>query len=179
MNLVAVAGIAALLVMLRSSRARAPSRVMIPGGRLGSPFGENRGDHIHQGVDVGAPEGAPIYAPMDGEIAGLWRNGTLAGAGNTVALRDERGTVAVIVMHLSRWAAGLSVGHHVRAGDVLGYVGRTDSSPDNGTFTSSGPHAHVEVMPLTRPSDATHWTGTRPPRVDPVPWLRARGVALV
>ena len=69
--------------------------------------------HIHQGIDIGAPTGAPIVAPFDGDaVAVLERSrrhaGKIYGAGGYV-----------YNAHLSAYGKLGSV----RTGDVVGYVG--------------------------------------------------------
>lgn len=132
----------------------------------------------HIAVDLAAPDGTPVYAASDGVVRGIWRNGRLPGGGNTVALshdpvEPETGT---FYMHLERFADGLRVGQVVRRYDLLGYVGRTDSSPDNGVFRESGPHLHFAVVsPLRTPREVTSFPSGR---LDPLEWARAKGVRL-
>jgi murein DD-endopeptidase MepM/ murein hydrolase activator NlpD len=87
------------------------------------------GDHVHQGNDIMAPEGTPIYAPFDG---------------NAVVATNHIGGMAVKVYgkygyvynaHLSRFG---QLGR-VRAGDVIGYVGHTGDTGAN--------HDHFEWHP--------------------------------
>lgn len=169
----AAVGLGALALLRRRPARRV---VVVPGARVLSPFGVDRGDHVHQGVDLAAPEGTPIYAPVAGTVAGLWENGALSGAGNTVSLRTLDNRNALVFMHLRGWRAGLRVGARVRRGELVGYVGETDSSADNGRFTDRNAwHLHLEVLELARPDQAAHFSGTSPPRTEPLAWLHAHG----
>jgi murein DD-endopeptidase MepM/ murein hydrolase activator NlpD len=87
------------------------------------------GDHIHQGNDIMAPEGTPIYAPFDG-IASDSTNHT---GGISVSVEGEYGYV--YNAHLSR----LGPLGPVEAGDVVGYVGHTGDTGAN--------HDHFEWHP--------------------------------
>jgi murein DD-endopeptidase MepM/ murein hydrolase activator NlpD len=82
-------------------------------------IGDSRGYHMHQGVDVAAPEGTPLYAPVD-----LKNNcfGTKDGRGNVAQwmLGDD---ISVEYIHLSRCYEG-----NKKAGDLMAEVGNTGHS---------------------------------------------------
>jgi len=106
------------------------------GGRITSNFGARRHPvlgytRMHAGVDFGAPYGAPIYAVGDATVS---FSGWHGGHGNYVKL-DHGGGYATAYAHMSRIA--VSSGTHVRAGQVIGYVGSTG--------LSTGPHLHYEL----------------------------------
>jgi murein DD-endopeptidase MepM/ murein hydrolase activator NlpD len=107
---------------------------------------------LHTGQDLGAPMGTSVYAAADGRVTTSGLNGT---AGNQVIL-DHGGGVESVYDHLS--VIGVPVGGRVRAGQVLGRVGSTGRS--------TGAHLHFEIRLHGRP-------------IDPVPFLKARGVQLV
>jgi murein DD-endopeptidase MepM/ murein hydrolase activator NlpD len=107
---------------------------------------------LHTGQDLGAPMGTPVYAAAAGRVTVAGLNGT---AGNQIIL-DHPGGVQSVYDHLS--VIGVPVGAQVRAGQLLGHVGSTGRS--------TGAHLHFEIR-----------LGGRP--IDPVPFLRARGVDLV
>ena len=86
----------------------------------------------HRGIDLPAPEGTPIQAPMSGEIIAVTPNN--GGAGNTIKLRDDYGRIHKF-FHLSEFDTAL--GDRVDQGDVIGKVGTTGRS--------TGPHLHWEV----------------------------------
>jgi murein DD-endopeptidase MepM/ murein hydrolase activator NlpD len=105
-------------------------------GNITSGFGYRRHPilgykKMHNGMDFGAPYGAPIYAATDGTIAFAGRKG---GYGNFVQI-NHGGGLATGYGHMSRIAA--RPGQRVRQGQVIGYVGSTG--------LSTGPHLHYEL----------------------------------
>jgi murein DD-endopeptidase MepM/ murein hydrolase activator NlpD len=92
------------------------------------------GDHIHQGNDIMAPEGTPIYAPFDG-VATVSSNHI---GGMAVNVEGEYGYV--YNAHLSQ----LGQLGPVEAGDVVGYVGHTGDTGAN--------HDHFEWHPAGGPA---------------------------
>lgn len=88
----------------------------------------------HQGVDVAAPSGTPIYATMDGQARKYTNSET---AGNYVEVTDAQGN-KTRYLHMSRhegWIQG-GVVRPVKKGDIIGYVGTTGRSTGN--------HLHYE-----------------------------------
>lgn len=146
---------------------------VLPGGRLSSPFGP-RGSIFHQGVDLSAASGTPVYAPLAGRVIAAYSDGEVSGYGNVVTIRS--GDVGLLFAHLSSMA--VRAGQTVAAGQLVGRVGSTNSE---GGFHTSGPHLHFEVIVPTANIDhgLAHYSGSSPPRVDPQAWARANGVALV
>jgi murein DD-endopeptidase MepM/ murein hydrolase activator NlpD len=146
---------------------------VVPGGRLSSPFGP-RGRIFHQGVDLSAPRGTPIYAPFAGRVIAAYPDGEVAGYGNVVTIRS--GDVGLLFSHLDSMA--VRAGQTVAAGQLIGRVGSTNSE---GGFHTSGPHLHMEVFAPAANLDhlLAHYSGSSPPRVDPQAWARANGVSLV
>lgn len=96
-------------------------------------FGDRR---FHTGTDLGAPEGTPVVATKDGEVAIA---DYLGGYGLTVILHHEAGTQETRYAHLSRIL--VRPGEVVQQGDVVGLVGSTGNS--------TGPHLHFELRELT------------------------------
>lgn len=84
----------------------------------------------HNGVDYGAPTGAPIVSVSSGVVtfAG-WTNG----GGRTVRVKHASGYESEY-MHMSAIAAGIHAGARVGQGEVVGNVGMTG--------TATGPHLH-------------------------------------
>lgn len=89
---------------------------------------------MHDGVDLVAPTGTPIYAAADGIVVGVGPNGRY---GNWIQV-DHAGKLSTVYGHLSRFADGLMVGTTVSRGDVIGFVGSTGRS--------TGAHLHFEVQ---------------------------------
>jgi len=73
----------------------------------------------HYGVDIAAPEGAPIRAPADG-IVSLAEELYLSG--NTMIIDHGHG-VSTSYLHMSR--QDVKVGDRLRKGDQVGLVGKT------------------------------------------------------
>lgn len=114
-------------------------RVTSPFGMRTHPvYGEPR---FHEGVDLTAPVGTPIYAAAAGTLE-LAASGH--GYGKLVVLRHDDG-YSTRYAHLAAWAKGLRYGQRVGQGQVIGYVGRTG--------TTTGPHLHFEVRRNDRPVD--------------------------
>lgn len=90
------------------------------------------GSSYHQGLDIGAAYGTPIYAAASGnvEIADWY-----GGYGNAVKLSNGGG-LETLYGHMSSIA--VSAGQQVAAGQVIGYVGSTGNS--------TGPHLHFSVL---------------------------------
>ena len=87
---------------------------------------------FHNGLDIGAPLGTPIYAVADGTVAGA--ASSRYGYGRWIAVRHTNGLVTVYA-HLS--ATSASIGQAVKRGDVIGRMGSTGFS--------TGSHLHFIV----------------------------------
>jgi peptidoglycan hydrolase-like protein with peptidoglycan-binding domain len=96
------------------------------------------GGRRHEGVDIIAKTGQPLYAVVDGTITRQFfdRPGSLGG--NALRLTASDGTYFHYA-HLSAFAEGVGLDSKVVAGQVIGYVGSTGSS--------SAPHLHFEYHP--------------------------------
>ena len=105
---------------------------------VSSPFDPNRLHPIlgyvrpHNGVDLAASLGTPVYATRSGTV-------TVAdyewdGAGNYVFINHGDGFSSVY-MHMDYYE--VSVGQYVSAGEVIGYVGTSG--------LSDGPHLHFGI----------------------------------
>ncbi len=86
----------------------------------------------HNGIDLGASSGMPIYSAGPGTVTYVGWYGT---GGNSVIVSHGNG-VQTIYMHQSQTAA--SVGQYVSAGTCIGYVGSTG--------LSTGPHLHFQLV---------------------------------
>jgi murein DD-endopeptidase MepM/ murein hydrolase activator NlpD len=123
-------------------------------GRTSSCYGLRWGA-LHGGVDIAAPIGTPIYAAHSGVVA---RAGTATGFGYAVYIRGDDGAVTVYG-HVNEYF--VRAGERVDAGERIATVGNRGQS--------TGPHLHFEVHP-----GGAMYGG----QVDPVPWMRARGVSI-
>jgi peptidase M23-like protein len=113
-----------------------------------------RPGHLHNGLDLSAPEGTPVHAADVGTVALIEGVGQSGGYGNFICIQ-HRAHLATCYAHLAAFAADLTVGKHVARGDVIGLVGSTGHS--------TGPHLHFEV----RRGPA----GCMACAVDPAPYL--------
>jgi murein DD-endopeptidase MepM/ murein hydrolase activator NlpD len=108
----------------------------------GDTFGAPRGDVSggwHHGDDIFAPLGAPILAVASGTVFSVGWNDV---GGWRLWLRDEGGN-EFYYAHLSAFTSLAVDGRHVRAGDVLGFVGNT------GDAEGTPFHLHFEVHPVS------------------------------
>lgn len=96
-------------------------------------------ERLHLGVDILAKEGNLLYAVADGTITKLYTVGTDKLAGNGVRLALADGTY-FFYGHMQKLADGITVGTKVKAGQVVGYLGKTGAT--------NTPHLHIEVHPL-------------------------------
>lgn len=83
-------------------------------------------ERMHEGVDMAAPAGTPIYAAKSGKVTvASYQKG---GAGYYVNINHGDG-FSSIYMHMTRYI--VSKGDYVKAGQVIGYVGSTGISTGN------------------------------------------------
>lgn len=146
----------------------------VPAGRVASPFGwrwlNGRSD-LHTGVDIGAPEGTPVYAMLPGRVVVAAPSGVLSGYGNVVVL--EHGLTAfTLYAHLSR--ISVNEGQQLIGGGELGNVGRTAGTRDDPDklFDVDGAHLHLEFLDRWPPA------GRDENRLDPGPILANLGVII-
>jgi murein DD-endopeptidase MepM/ murein hydrolase activator NlpD len=120
----------------RSALAAATPSIWPAHGWLSSRVG-SRQDPItgesdyHEGLDISADRGTPVYATADGVVRLAGREG---GYGNLVILDHEYG-LETRYGHLSRFL--VREGASVKRGDIIGLVGSTGRS--------TGSHLHYEV----------------------------------
>ena len=168
----AVITLAPHVIVLRATRTRPrplpakPARVAAPkitsrpvtwvrpcAASVNSAYGMRWG-RMHKGIDFAASYGDPLYAIGDGVIVGVGQQSEESGYGQITLIRHVGGIVSAYA-HQSRMV--VQVGDHVRAGQLIGYVGATGHV--------SGPHLHFEIR-----------TETHGGQVDPRAWLAAHGV---
>ncbi len=98
---------------------------------------------LHEGIDIAALPGTPVYAPADGEVVFA---GYKSGYGNVVIM-DHGWRLSTLYGHLSEIM--VSVRQKVVRKEVLGVTGNTGHS--------SGPHLHYEVRIAGVPVDPAHY----------------------
>jgi murein DD-endopeptidase MepM/ murein hydrolase activator NlpD len=122
-----------------STSGVSPSGLIWPvSGYVTSSFGWRWG-RMHEGIDIGAPTGAPIAAAASGVVIYA---GWMSGYGNLVVV-DHGGGFATAYAHMSAIAS--SPGQNVAQGQLLGYVGCTGHC--------FGSHLHFEVRVNGSPVD--------------------------
>ena len=122
-------------------------------GRVTSCYGSRWGT-LHAGVDIAAPIGTPVFTPEDGIVLDA---GPASGFGLAVYVQHGDGTITVYG-HINQFF--VTPGQVVTAGQQIAEVGNKGQS--------TGPHLHFEV----------HTGGLYANRVNPTPWLSARGISL-
>ena len=147
----AAAAEAAAAAAAAAEAARPQAVLPVQGARLSSGFGSRWGT-LHAGVDFAAPIGTPEYAAMDGVVV---RAGAASGFGLAVYIQHANGDVTVYG-HMEQIL--VAEGQAVTAGETIALLGNRGQS--------TGPHLHFEV----------HLGGMDGEKVDPLPWLRDRGV---
>ena len=109
----------------------------VPYYTLTSPFGMRIHPisgtwKMHNGVDLAAAQGTPIYAAKSGKVTVT--SYQAGGAGYYVSINHGDG-FSSIYMHMTHYI--VSPGQYVTAGQVIGYVGSTGGS--------TGPHLHFGI----------------------------------
>lgn len=101
----------------------------VPNSTFVASFGAPRSGHTHQGTDMMAPDGSPIYAPQPG----YYRQ-----HGNDSFYLDANDGTQWFGTHLQEHVRGDGP---VAAGELVALVGHT------GNASASGPHLHLEQHP--------------------------------
>lgn len=117
--------------------------------RYSDTFGAPRGGgRSHQGVDIMAEKMVPVVAVADGTVG--WMHDERGGKCCAMELRHDDGWESWYI-HLNNdtpgtddgqgwgFADGITYGTHVRAGQLIGWVG------DSGNAENTGPHLHFEL----------------------------------
>ena len=96
------------------------------------------GGRRHEGVDIIAKTGTPVYAVVAGTITRQFFDQAGSLGGNALRLTAPDGTYFHYA-HFSAFAEGIKVGSVVRAGEIVGYIGATGNT--------TTPHLHFEYHP--------------------------------
>lgn len=94
-------------------------------------------NNMHNGIDLGAPTGTKIYAPLTGTVRATGNTDTVPGcySWGQWALVDHPNGLTTLYAHMSY--TGVSAGQKLNTGDVIGYVGATGYA--------TGPHLHFTL----------------------------------
>jgi murein DD-endopeptidase MepM/ murein hydrolase activator NlpD len=153
----AVAALAILLTFAGQSLSPTGAAASVAAGKYADPCPSCRLSQgfkpgVHNGIDLAAPIGTPIYAAAAGTVTVAGPRDP-AGFDQAVYINDDDGTVTWYG-HIDSWL--VHVGDHVSGGQKIATVG------DRGNAT--GPHLHFEAH--------------APHPVDPIRWLRRHGVSI-
>ncbi|HSY39078.1 MAG TPA: M23 family metallopeptidase [Polyangia bacterium] len=110
---------------------------------VGSPFGARWGKP-HEGIDLPAPVGTPVFAAADGRV--VYAGAAIRGYGNLIVLKHA-GELLTAYAHNS--VLLVSQGQSVRAGDRIALVGQSGHA--------TGPHLHFEVRSGQIPRDPMNY----------------------
>jgi len=127
--------LASIAVAPASGRFRWP----IDGAAVGSPFGTRAGRQ-HEGIDLPAPIGTPVYAAADGQV--VYAGSGIRGYGNMIVIQHE-GDLLTVYAHNSQLL--VARGDKVRVGQRIALSGQSGHA--------TGPHLHFEVRSGQIPVD--------------------------
>ncbi len=91
----------------------------------------SRGRHMHEGMDIGAPEGSLIHAVEDGLV--VYSDNRMHGYGNAVLVVHPNGDVSLYAHCVETYVVA---GQHVHRGEPIAAVGQTG--------LAHGAHLHFE-----------------------------------
>jgi murein DD-endopeptidase MepM/ murein hydrolase activator NlpD len=93
----------------------------------------------HKGIDLAAPSGSPVCAPLDGTVISS-RDTTPNACGGFIQLSHT--TMQTKFCHLRQMI--VKQGDKVKKGQIIGYTGGGATDPMHGI--ASGPHLHYEIL---------------------------------
>ena len=115
---------------------------------------------VHLGIDIAAPEGTPVFAPLAGMVHSFKDNDAPFDYGPTLILEHRVARDLVfhtLYGHLSRESLdGLRVGRTFSAGQRIATLGACEV---NGNWP---PHLHFQVILDIGPHDGKEWRGDFP-----------------
>jgi len=132
------AGIASYYTPDGESMQRAFLSTPVDFAKISSPFDMHRMHPIlnriraHKGIDYAARTGTPVKTTGDGIVSFSGSKG----AYGQVVIIQHNDHYETLYAHMSNFKKGLTVGNHVKQGDVIGYVGQSG--------LATGPHLHYE-----------------------------------
>ena len=114
-------------------------------GNLLSGYGPKPGGQRNDGVDIAAPDHAPVHAAASGDV--VYAGDQIPGFGNLVLIKHEGGWVTAYA-HLS--LSEVKIREHVSLGDEIGQVGVTGgvAEPQLHFEIRYAPSAHDKARPI-------------------------------
>jgi len=100
-------------------------------GIVSSEFG-HRWKKQHEGIDIAADEGEPVYASAAGKV--LYSDNRMRGYGNVIILRHDS---QITTLYAHNQKLNVRLGEQVEQGQVIALLGNTGAS--------TGPHVHFEM----------------------------------
>jgi murein DD-endopeptidase MepM/ murein hydrolase activator NlpD len=131
-------------------------------GGISGRFNDDRGTHLHKGLDIAVPEGTPVVAAERGVVTHAGGRIDPPGFqkyGLFVDVKHADFGIKTRYAHLSKIAPGIKPGVAVHRGQLLGLSGNTGKS--------TGPHLHFEVRVIVKGNPEGI-------PVDPLPYLPLR-----
>lgn len=100
-------------------------------GKVSSLFGTRKRE-FHEGIDIRANRGTPIFAARDGEV--IYSARKIRGYGNMIVIKHDDDFATVYAHNRKNL---VKRGERVTQGQLIGYVGATGKA--------TGPHLHFEI----------------------------------
>ena len=121
-------------------------------GRITSLFGNRvhpitKETEFHNGIDVSAPTGTPIFSPVDGWVKEMYNHPT---GGETLIISDDQLRVRIGLCHLNDKRI-VRVGDKITKGQLIAESGNTGAS--------TGPHLHFTFKSNGRWNGNTYFGG--------------------
>lgn len=113
------------------------------------------GKRSHEGNDIMAKKGVPIYSATDGKISKMGWNQL---GGWRIGINSPDGYY-LYYAHMHKYAPGIKKGDTVKKGQLIGYVGATGYGPQ-GTSGKFDPHLHFGIYKNNK-------------AINPYPYLKA------
>jgi len=104
----------------------------------GRTWGADANGRNHEGIDIMADKGTPVYSSTSGTIN---RIGWNTYGGWRINITDSSGKYKLYYAHLDAYAPGLKNGSKVKAGQLIGFVGDSGYGT-RGTEGKFAPHLH-------------------------------------
>jgi murein DD-endopeptidase MepM/ murein hydrolase activator NlpD len=115
-------------------------------GKVIGAFGSSKDGMKNDGINIAAPNGAPVVAAADGTVA--YAGNELRGFGNMILIRHDGGYVTAYAHNASLL---VKKGDKVKRGQTIARVGQTGA-----VF---GPQLHFEIRKGTQPVDPMSFLG--------------------